>query len=98
MICSNRDPRCYLCPIENTCSKFIEIQKDVKQAPFKGSSREKRGKILKKLLNTRELDFKDIQKLTKSNQKDMLSLLYKMESDKLINVNEEKKIVILTRR
>ncbi len=98
MICSNRDPKCYLCPIENTCSKFIEIQKDVKQAPFKGSSREKRGKILKKLLNTRELDFKDIQKLTKSNQKDMLSLLYKMENDKLINVNEEKKIVILTRR
>ena len=44
------------------------------------------------------LYFKDIQKLTKSNQKDMLSLLYKMESDKLINVNEEKKIVILTRR
>ena len=41
---------------------------------------------------------KDIQKLTKSNQKDMLSLLYKMENDKLINVNEEKKIVILTRR
>ena len=98
IICKSKEPICSLCPIENTCSKFIEVREGPKQSPFKGSSREKRGKILKQLLNSRELNFSDVQKLTKSSQKEMLALLNKMEDDKLINVNEEKEIVILTRK
>ena len=98
IICKSKEPACSLCPIENTCSKFIEVREGPKQSPFKGSSREKRGKILKQLLNSRELNFSDVQKLTKSSQKEMLALLNKMEDDKLINVNEEKEIVILTRK
>ena len=98
IICKSKEPICSLCPIENTCSKFIEVREGPKQSPFKGSSREKRGKILKQLLNSRELNFSDVQKLTKSSQREMLALLYKMEDDKLINVNEEKEIVILTRK
>ena len=98
IICKSKEPACSLCPIENTCSKFIEVREGPKQSPFKGSSREKRGKILKQLLNSRELNFSDVQKLTKSSQREMLALLYKMEDDKLINVNEEKEIVILTRK
>ena len=98
IICKSKEPACSLCPIENTCSKFIEVREGPKQSPFKGSSREKRGKILKQLLNSRELNFSDVQKLTKSSQKEMLALLNKMEDDKLINLNEEKEIVILTRK
>ena len=65
---------------------------------FKNSSREKRGKILKELLESRELKFHEISKLIKLNQKEMMYLLNKMRDDKLIEINENKRIVILTKR
>ena len=65
---------------------------------FKNSSREKRGKILKELLESRELKFHEISKLIKLNQKEMMYLLNKMREDKLIEINENKRIVILTKR
>ena len=42
IICKSKEPACSLCPIENTCSKFIEVIEGPKQSPFKGSSERER--------------------------------------------------------
>lgn len=97
-ICRSNNPNCNLCPVEKKCSKYIVKNKKSYQNPFKGSSREKRGEILKKLLDAKKLKFTDVEKITKGTEKEMLSLLYKMQKDNLVNINEEEKIVILTRR
>ena len=53
---------------------------------------------MKELLESRELKFHEISKLIKLNQKEMMYLLNKMREDKLIEINENKRIVILTKR
>ena len=44
------------------------------------------------------MNFSDIQKLTQSDKTDVLSLLEKMEKDGLVDINKQKKIVILTKK
>ena len=55
-------------------------------------------KILKKLVGSKKLNFSDIQKLTQSDKSDVLSILEKMEKDRLVDINKQKKIVILTKK
>lgn len=98
IICLSRNPKCNICPIEDNCSKYFYEEKSKKYESFKGSNREKRGKILKKLLESKELSFLDIQKLVESDKSDTLSVLSKMEKDMLVDINREKKIVKLTRK
>jgi A/G-specific adenine glycosylase len=97
-ICSKRNPKCTLCPIENGCAKYFSIEKRKKGESFKGSNRERRGKILKTLIKSKELTFSDVQKLIELNQKEMLIILETMQKNELISINKEKKIVILTRK
>ena len=98
LICLSRNPKCDICPIEKNCSKYYYQKSSKKQENFKGSDREKRGKILKKLVGSKKLNFSDIQKLTQSDKSDVLSILEKMEKDRLVDINKQKKIVILTRK
>jgi len=97
-ICLSRNPKCDICPIEKNCSKYYYQKSSKKQENFKGSDREKRGKILKKLVGSKKLNFSDIQKLIQSDKSDSLSILEKMEKDRLIDINKQKKIVILSRK
>ena len=98
-ICSKNNPKCTLCPIENSCAKYFSHgQRKKKVESFKGSNREKRGKILKTLIKSKELTFSNVQKLIELNQKEMLLILETMQKDALVKINKEKKIVILTRK
>jgi len=98
-ICSKSKPKCTLCPIENSCAKYFSIEQKKKRIEsFKGSNREKRGKILKTLIKSRELTFSKAQELIELNQKEMLLILETMQKDALVDINKEKKIVILTRK
>ena len=97
-ICSKRNPTCTLCPIENGCAKYFSIEKSKKKESFKDSNRERRGKILKTLINSKELTFSDVQNLIALNQQETLLILETMQKNELISINKEKKIVILTRK
>ena len=98
LVCTKELPKCDICPLEDSCMKYFFNEKKKHIESFKNSSREKRGKILKELLESRELKFHEISKLIKLNQKEMMYLLNKMREDKLIEINENKRIVILTKR
>jgi len=48
-ICTNRNPKCNICPLEKKCMKYIN-ENIQKQEPFENSNRQKRGKILNILI------------------------------------------------
>ena len=97
IICLSRNPKCDICPIEKNCNKYFSLKKSRRQEDFIGSDREKRGKILKKLVNSKELHFSDVQELVRVDEYKILPVLEKMEKDRLVNINKKKKIVKLTK-
>ncbi len=60
------------------------IKPTSKQPKFKGSDREKRGKILKYLVEKREATIKELKVVTEDNKKQLGSILEKMVKDGLI--------------
>jgi len=97
IICLSRSPKCNICPIEKNCNKYFSLKKSRRQEDFTGSDREKRGKILKKLVNSKELHFTDVQELVRADEYKILPVLEKMEKDRLVHINKKKKIVKLTK-
>ncbi len=60
-----------------------------KQAPFKGSSRQIRGKLLKMLIDAKTLDILEIQKRIKINDSKRLEkILYQLEKEGFITIKE----------
>ena len=53
-ICKSKNPSCDICPLGDSCSKFI-IRQTSKQKKFAGSMRQKRGLVLKMLLSEKKM-------------------------------------------
>jgi A/G-specific adenine glycosylase len=69
--------------IELTSSK-TGIKPTSQQVKFKGSDREKRGKILKFLLDNRSASLQKLKEITNSSKKQLEPILEKMIKDRLI--------------
>ncbi len=93
-ICKSSNPRCNICPIENSCSKHFSVNKRGKEK-FKGSNREVRGKIIKLLINNGQIKnqklFEEINEDSDKVQKALEGLkkdnLIKFKKNNIIEIN-----------
>ena len=91
-ICKSKNPSCNICPLEDSCNKFI-VQTS-KQKKFAGSMRQKRGLVLKMLLSEKKITRSSIKKELKVSSADTDDILNSLKKDKLITVSKNKVIVI----
>jgi len=93
-ICKSSNPRCNICPIENSCSKYFYVNKRPTEK-FKGSNREVRGKIIKLLINNGHINnqklFEEINEDCDKVQKALEGLkkdnLIKFKKNNIIEIN-----------
>ena len=93
-ICKSSNPRCNICPIENSCSKYFYVNKRPTEK-FKGSNREVRGKIIKLLINNGHINnqklFEEINEDSDKVQKALEGLkkdnLIKFKKNNIIEIN-----------
>jgi len=92
-ICTNRNPKCNICPLEKQCMKYIneEIQK---QEPFENSNRQKRGQIIKILINTKKVTSSELAKKLNIKESSLNKLTKDLERDGFINISKNKYIEI----
>ena len=92
-LCTSRNPKCEICPLELSCKKYI-VQEIKTSKKFEGSMRQKRGRILKILLLekgvTMALLSKELEMTSKVTEKVVESLM----KDGLISISRNKVIVI----
>ncbi len=92
-ICTNRNPKCNICPLEKSCLKYIkEVNK--KQTPFKNSNREKRGQIVNILINTRRVHSSELAKQLNIKEIKLNKILKDLEKDGVIYIAKNKYIEI----
>ena len=92
-ICKSKNPSCDICPLGDSCSKFI-IRQTSKQKKFAGSMRQKRGLVLKMLLSEKKITSSSIKKELKVSSAETDDILNSLKKDKLITVSKNKVIVI----
>ena len=93
LICTNRNPKCSICPLEKSCMKYIkEVTK--KNPPFKNSNREKRGKIVKILINSKKVTSKDLAKRLEIDEDKLFQLIEGLKKDGIVKTSKNKYIEI----
>ena len=93
LICTSRNPKCSVCPLEKSCMKYIkEVSK--KNAPFKNSNREKRGKIVKILINSKKVTSKDLAKSLEIDEDKIIQLIEALKKDGIVKTSKNKYIEI----
>ncbi len=92
-ICTNRSPKCSICPLESQCMKYIneEIQK---KEPFQDSNRQKRGQIIKILINAKKATSCELAKKLNIKENRVKKLIKDLEKDGFINISKNKYIEI----
>ena len=92
-VCTNRNPKCNICPLEEQCMKYIreDIQK---QEPFENSNRQKRGQIIKILINTKKVTSCELAKKLNIKENSLKELINDLERDGFINISQNKYIEI----
>tara|TARA_X000000368_G_scaffold356998_1_gene299201 strand:- start:757 stop:1590 length:834 start_codon:yes stop_codon:yes gene_type:complete len=92
-VCTSRNPKCSICPLEKECMKYItEVEK--KQTPFKNSNREKRGQIVDILTSTRRVHSSELGKKLNIKEPRLNKILLTLEKDGIINIAKNKYIEI----
>jgi A/G-specific adenine glycosylase len=92
-ICKSKNPSCNICPLEDSCNKFI-LRQTSKQKKFVGSMRQRRGLVLKMLLSEKKVTRSSIKKELKVSNADADDILNSLKKDRLITVSKNKVIVI----
>ena len=84
-ICKSSNPKCSMCPVENTCSKyFVDTNKSIEK--FSGSNRELRGKLLKLLLENNKMKRNEIYIKISEKEEKVEKALSGLEKDNLITL------------
>ena len=92
-ICTNRNPKCTICPLEQECMKYIN-EESTKQEPFVNSNREKRGQIVNILINAEKVHSSELAKKLNIEEKKLNKLLKDLERDGVLNISNNKYIEI----
>lgn len=82
-ICKSSNPKCDICPLEITCSKYF-FEKNNSIEKFRGSNRELRGKLLKLLLENNKIKRDEIYIKIDEKEEKIEKALYGLEKDNLI--------------
>ena len=82
-ICKSSNPKCDICPLEITCSKYL-FEKNNSIEKFRGSNRELRGKLLKLLLENNKIKRDEIYIKINEKEEKIEKALYGLEKDNLI--------------
>ena len=92
-ICKSSNPKCGICPLENTCSKyFVDTNKSIEK--FSGSNRELRGKLLKLLLKNNKMKRNEIYIKISEKEEKVEKALSGLEKDNLITLKKNNTIEI----
>ena len=82
-VCKSSNPKCSICPIEESCSKyFVKTKKTIEK--FHGSNRELRGRLIKLLLENNAISTHDLYIKINEEEKKIDKALYGLEKDNLI--------------
>ena len=92
-ICTNRNPKCDICPLENNCMKYIN-ENILKQEPFENSNRQKRGQVINILINTKKIHSTELAKKLDIKENSLIKLIRDLERDGLLNISKNKYIEI----
>ena len=92
-ICTNRNPKCNICPLEQECMKYIN-EESTKQEPFVNSNREKRGQIVNILINAEKVHSSELAKKLNIEENRLNKLLKDLERDGVLNISNNKYIEI----
>ena len=82
-ICKSSNPKCDICPLEITCSKYF-FEKNNSIEKFRGSNRELRGKLLKLLLENNKIKREEIYIKIDEKEEKIEKALDGLEKDNLI--------------
>tara|TARA_Y100001936_G_C16002699_1_gene628838 strand:- start:440 stop:1273 length:834 start_codon:yes stop_codon:yes gene_type:complete len=92
-ICKSSSPKCSICPLESSCSKYFSNIKKSKER-FKGSNREIRGKIVKLLINEGNINNQKLFKEIDEDSKKVEIALEGLKKDNLIKLKKNNIIEI----
>ena len=92
-ICTNRKPKCNICPLEKQCLKYINEKRQT-QETFENSNRQKRGQVIKILINTKKVHYSELAKKLNIEENSLNKLIKDLEGDGLLNISENKYIEI----
>lgn len=92
-ICTNRKPKCNICPLEKQCMKYINEKRQT-QETFENSNRQKRGQVIKILINTKKVHYSELAKKLNIKENSLNKLIKDLEGDGLLNISENKYIEI----
>ena len=82
-VCKSSNPKCSICPIEDSCSKyFVKTNKTIEK--FQGSNRELRGRLVKLLLENNAISTHDLYIKINEEEEKIDKALYGLERDNLI--------------
>ena len=82
-VCKSSNPKCSICPIEESCSKyFVKTNKTIEK--FQGSNRELRGRLVKLLLENNAISTRDLYIKINEEEEKIDKALYGLERDNLI--------------
>ena len=82
-VCKSSSPKCTICPIEDSCSKyFVKTNKTIEK--FQGSNRELRGRLVKLLLENNAISTHDLYIKINEKEEKIDKALYGLEKDNLI--------------
>ena len=82
-VCKSSNPKCSICPIEESCSKyFVKTKKTIEK--FHGSNRELRGRLIKLLLENNAISTHDLYIKINEEEEKIDTALYGLEKDNLI--------------
>ncbi len=92
-ICTNRNPKCDICPLEKQCMKYID-EEILKQEPFENSNRQKRGQIINILINKKNIRSSELAEKLNIKENRLVKLINTLERDGLVNISKNKYIEI----
>jgi len=94
IICSSKNPKCDLCPLETRCSKYYMKESRLKVEKFSGSNRELRGQIINLLIETPKLNKNIIKKILNVEINNLDKALIGLEKDGLLSINKNNVVSI----
>ena len=92
-ICTNTNPKCNICPLEQQCMKYIKLTTQ-QQEPFQNSNRQKRGQIVNILINTKKVHSSELAKKLNIKENKLNKLVKDLEKDGVVNISKNKYIEI----
>ena len=92
-ICKTNNPLCNECIFSKDCKKFYSKTKYT-QSTFRGSDREVRGKIIKHLLDNKNVDIFSLSKALEIEESRLTGIINKLSNDGLIDIKNKKLIEI----